>query len=169
MHLTVTKQPPLLQKGEAVCNVTSDHGAAEKKDSVTTNTTIREQTLYYRHTAHQSNSTMSTPKDDGLQELEETVSRLSAHKGVEAVLMLNRDGNILVSSASTEEASVPKQAKFMKQLVEVSAKLIACLDPEDSISFVQVRSKQHEVMLAPHNDYILAVLQDPLVAQPSAI
>ena len=114
---------------------------------------------------------MSTPKDESLQELEETVSRLSAHKGVEAVLMLNKDGNILVSSASTDDdkSTVPKQAKFMKQLVEVSSKLISCLDPKDSVSFVQVRSKQHEVMLAPHNEYILAVLQDPLVAAPAAI
>jgi dynein light chain roadblock-type len=110
----------------------------------------------------------TTPNEDILQELEETVSRLSAHKGVEAVLMLNREGNILVSSASTEEG-VPKQAKCMKQLVEVAAKLIHTLDPNDTVSFVQVRSKQHEVMLAPHNDYVLAVLQDPLVAAPSAI
>ena len=112
---------------------------------------------------------MSTPTDESVQELEETVSRLSAHKGVEAVLMLNRDGNILVSSANTDDGSVPKQAKFMKQLVQVATKLIHCMDPNDTVSFVQVRSKQHEVMLAPHNDYILAVLQDPLVEPHAAI
>ncbi|CAB9497161.1 Dynein light chain roadblock-type 2 [Seminavis robusta] len=114
---------------------------------------------------------MAAPsKATNLQELEETVSRLSGHKGVEAVLMLNRDGNILVSSGSTNENfAPPKQAKLIKQLVETSQKFIHALDPNDAVSFVQIRSKQHEIMLAPHNDYILAVLQDPLVASAPAI
>jgi dynein light chain roadblock-type len=103
-----------------------------------------------------------------LQELEETVSRLSGHKGVEAVLMLNREGNILVVSGGgvnkDDPAATTKQAKCIKQLMDVSTKFIHCLDPNDTISFVQLRSKQHQVMLAPHNDYILAVLQDPLVS-----
>ena len=116
-----------------------------------------------------------------IQELEETVGRLSSHKGVEAVLMLNRTGDILVSSGgvasssssssesttatppSTAAEQQQKQAKYIKQLTETATKFIQCLDPDDSVSFVQVRSKQHEVMIAPHNDYILAVLQDPLV------
>lgn len=109
-----------------------------------------------------------------MQELEETVSRLSAHKGVEAVLMLNRDGDILVSSGSKDnqehaDSTPTKKAKLIKQLIETATKFIQCLDPNDDLSFVQLRSKQHEVMLAPHNDYVLAVLQDPLVATPPDI
>lgn len=110
---------------------------------------------------------MASKESTNLQELEETVSRLSGHKGVEAVLMLNREGNILVVSGGVNKddpAATAKQAKFIKQLMDVSVKLILCLDPNDTISFVQLRSKQHQVMLAPHNDYILAVLQDPLVS-----
>ena len=116
-----------------------------------------------------------TDSTTSMQELEETVGRLSAHKGVEAVLMLNRHGDILVSSggasgnAPAENQDKPKQAKYLKQVIETATKFIHCLDPEDAVSFVQIRSKQHEVMLAPHNDYILAVLQDPLVAAPSTI
>ena len=118
---------------------------------------------------------MTTDSTTNMQELEETVGRLSAHKGVEAVLMLNREGDIIVSSGGASgnapaAENQPKQAKYLKQLIAMATKFIHCLDPEDSVSFVQVRSKQHEVMLAPHNDYILAVLQDPLVAvPPSAI
>jgi predicted regulator of Ras-like GTPase activity (Roadblock/LC7/MglB family) len=36
-----------------------------------------------------------------LEELQETVSRLSSHKGVEAVIILNRDGDILAESSSS--------------------------------------------------------------------
>lgn len=110
-----------------------------------------------------------TGKEINLQELEETVSRLSGHKGVEAVLMLNRDGNILVSSGGVNKDNFPppKQAKLIKQLVEISQTFIHSLDPADAVSFVHIRSKQHDVMLAPHNDYVLAVLQDPLVASTS--
>jgi dynein light chain roadblock-type len=115
---------------------------------------------------------MASKESTNLQELEETVSRLSGHKGVEAVLMLNREGNILVVSggASKEDpAATAKQAKFIKQLMDAATKLIHCLDPNDSVSFVHLRSKQHQVMLAPHNDYVLAVLQDPLVSSATLL
>jgi len=105
-----------------------------------------------------------------MQELEDTVSRLSAHKGVVAVLILNREGNVLVSSGNNNtKTPPPKQAKLIKHLMETSNKFIHALDPEDEISFVQIRSKQHAVMLSPHEGYVLAVLQDPLVAAPSGI
>lgn len=104
-----------------------------------------------------------------MQELEDTVSRLSAHKGVVAVLILNRDGNVLVSSGSSSKIPPPKQAKLIKQLMDTSTKFIHAMDPEDEVSFCQIRSKQHAVMLSPHAGYVLAVLQDPLVAAPGGI
>jgi dynein light chain roadblock-type len=96
-------------------------------------------------------------------ELQETVSRLSSHKGVEAVLILNKQGDILVQSGSAVTASGGEdttQAKFIRQLMHIANTYVASLMPEDEVSFLQIRSKQHqEIMIAPHGDFVLAVLK----------
>jgi dynein light chain roadblock-type len=96
-------------------------------------------------------------------ELQETVSRLSSHKGVEAVLILNKQGDILVQSGSAVTASGDEdftQAKFIRQLMQIANTYVTSLMPEDEVSFLQIRSKQHqEIMIAPHGDFVLAVLK----------
>lgn len=103
---------------------------------------------------------MTSPDDDPqihLQELQDTVSRLSSHKGVESVLILNRNGDVLVESLK------PKLQSFAKQthkLLEMATTYIQSLEPEDEVSFLQLRSKDHrELMVAPHEGYVLAVLK----------
>lgn len=46
------------------------------------------------------------PVDVALTELNETVSRLASHKGVETVQILNRDGDIITESSSNPAASI---------------------------------------------------------------
>lgn len=93
-------------------------------------------------------------------ELQETVSRLSSHKGVEAVLILNKQGDILVQSGSGVTMDDTKQAKFIRQLMQIANTYVASLMPGDDVSFLQIRSKQHqEIMIAPHGDFVLAVLK----------
>jgi len=125
----------------------------------------------------ESTSTNNTSTNGSIQqELEETIARISANKGVEAVLILNRNGDILLSSGgasggdSTTKDNNSQQAKYLKQLSTTATHLIRALgdDPTDTVSLVQVRSKQHEVMITPHNDYLLAVMRDPLAATLSS-
>jgi dynein light chain roadblock-type len=94
-------------------------------------------------------------------ELQETVSRLSSHKGVQAVLILNKQGDILVQSGSGVTAGDDTtQAKFIRQLMHIANTYVASLMPEDEVSFLQIRSKNHqEIMIAPHGDFVLAVLK----------
>lgn len=35
------------------------------------------------------------------------------------------------------------------------------LDEGDELAFLRVRSKKHEIMIAPDKDYILVVIQNP--------
>lgn len=91
-----------------------------------------------------------------LQELQETVSRLTAHKGVHAVMILSRSGDILVESGAVG----PRQAVLTKKLMEAANDYLKSLAPEDEVSFVQVRSKDAtELMIAPHDGFVLAVLK----------
>jgi len=35
------------------------------------------------------------------------------------------------------------------------------LDESDELSFFRIRSKKHEIMIAPDKEYLLVVIQDP--------
>ena len=96
----------------------------------------------------------TTTPHPNLQELQETVSRLSSHKGVEAVLILNRDGDILAESSGKEAAwQVQKLLQAARTFVQNAA-------PDDEVSFLQLRTQQRrELYIAPHEGYVLAVMK----------
>ena len=97
---------------------------------------------------------VSGSNNPNLQELQETVSRLSSHKGVEAVLILNRDGDILAES-SGQAVAVPVQT-----LLQAAQTFCQTLAPDDTVSFLQIRTQQRrELYVAPHEGYVLAVMK----------
>ncbi len=42
-----------------------------------------------------------------------------------------------------------------------AAGVVRSLDDSDELAFLRVRSKKHEIMIAPDKDYILVVIQVP--------
>lgn len=93
-----------------------------------------------------------------LQELQETVSRLSSHAGVEAVLILNRSGDIIAESSKLSSDSSPEIAASVNKLLKVATSYVQSLAPDDEISFLQVRSHQRrELYISPFQGYVLAV------------
>jgi dynein light chain roadblock-type len=109
----------------------------------------------------------STPskKNVDFQEVQETVSRLAAHKGVTAVLILNSDGDILTQTGK----GVVGNPKLLKQMLDAAAFYVKSIPTDDDeadedgeeISFVRIRSKHEEILVAPKSNYVLVVLQDP--------
>ena len=93
-----------------------------------------------------------------LQELQETVSRLSSHAGVEAVLILNRSGDIIAESTKRQDDSSPEVAASVGKLIKIATNYIQSLSQEDEVSFLQVRSQQRrELYIAPYEGYVLAL------------
>jgi hypothetical protein len=76
---------------------------------------------------------------------------LVVHKGRQAVLILKQE----IFSAKWEGRDCAgddtTQAKFIRQLMQVASTYVASLMPEDEVSFLQIRSKNHqEIMIATH-------------------
>jgi dynein light chain roadblock-type len=49
----------------------------------------------------------------------------------------------------------------VKQLALKAAGVVRTLDESDELAFLRVRSKKHEIMIAPDKEYILVVVQTP--------
>uniref|UniRef100_A0A7S2VEM1 Roadblock/LAMTOR2 domain-containing protein n=1 Tax=Entomoneis paludosa TaxID=265537 RepID=A0A7S2VEM1_9STRA len=94
-----------------------------------------------------------------LQELQETVSRLSSHTGVEAVLILNRDGDIIAESTKAQEnMSSTDAATMVSKLLKLATSYVQSLSAEDEVSFLQMRTENgRELYIAPHEGYVLAL------------
>nr|CCA21213.1 dynein light chain 2B putative [Albugo laibachii Nc14] len=93
-------------------------------------------------------------------EAEETIKRLKSHKGVQAVLIVNQEGIPIYSSTNDEEFATD-HAALISQLAAKAKSTIRTLDPTNDVTFLRIRSKKHEIMIAPDKEYALIVIQSP--------
>ena len=101
--------------------------------------------------------------------VEETLKRISSHKGILGVIVVNADG---IPIRSTFENNVSVQYASLVSHFTVKArsavKQVSKHDPEDELQMIRIRSKKHEIMVAPDFDkaheYQLIVVQNPSTA-----
>ncbi|CAG9118840.1 Ddynein light chain roadblock-type 1 [Plutella xylostella] len=92
-------------------------------------------------------------------EAEETVRKLTLHKGVAGVIIVNGEG-IPIKTTLDNHTSV-QYAGLMSSLVDKARSVVRDLDPTNELTFLRIRSKKTEVMVAPDKDFILIVVQNP--------
>ncbi|CAI5721950.1 unnamed protein product [Peronospora destructor] len=87
-------------------------------------------------------------------EAEETIKRIKSHKGVQAVLIVNKEGVPIYSTTNDEEFAMD-HAALVSQLTTKAKFTIQTLDPTDDMTFLRICSKKHEIMIAPDKEYAL--------------
>ena len=91
--------------------------------------------------------------------MEETLKRLSSHKGVQGIVIVNNEG---IPIRTTLDNSLTVQySALITQLAAKARSVVRDLDPQNDLTFLRVRSKQHEIMVAPDKEYLLIVIQNP--------
>lgn len=93
-------------------------------------------------------------------EAEETVRKLAQHKGVAGVIVVNGEG-IPIKTTLENHVSV-QYAGLMTSLVDKAKAVVRDLDPTNDLTFLRIRSKKSEVMVAPDREFILIVVQNPV-------
>ena len=92
-------------------------------------------------------------------EVEETMKRLSSHKGVVGVLIINSEG--IPVKSTLDNALAVQYAALISQLSQKAQMVVQDVDPQDELQFLRVRTKKYEWMIAPHADYCMIVIQNP--------
>ncbi|CAI5723244.1 unnamed protein product [Hyaloperonospora brassicae] len=92
-------------------------------------------------------------------DVEETIQRIRSHKGVQAVFIVNAEGVPIYSSPS-DAAFAADHASLVAQLAAKANATIRSLDPTSDMTFLRVRSKKHEILIAPDKEYALIVVQN---------
>ena len=107
---------------------------------------------------------MSAPEaadPSAVAEMEETVARISAHKGVEGVLIMDRRGATIQSTLDEEQTRT--HAAALSELAGKASSIVGMLNPDDELTFLRIRSRQREIMISPDKGFLLVVLQNPNV------
>ncbi len=92
-------------------------------------------------------------------EVEETLKRIQSHKGVQGVIIMNAEGVAIKSTLSAEETE--NYTSTVSQLALKASSLVRTLDDSDELTFLRIRSKKQEIMIAPDKEYCLVVIQNP--------
>lgn len=76
---------------------------------------------------------------------------------------INQTGAILQSTLSEDQSK--QHAALVSSLTEKASILVNTLDPDDELSFLRIRSKRKEIMVAPDKEFLMMVIQNPSVAE----
>jgi len=94
-----------------------------------------------------------------MSEVEETLKRINSHKGVQGIVIVNNEGIPIRSTIEPEAAT--RYAALIMSLSAKARSAVRELDPQNDLTFLRIRSKKHEILVAPEKDFQLIVVQNP--------
>ena len=96
-----------------------------------------------------------------MSEVEETLKRISTHKGVIGSIVVNNEG--IPIRTSLDNSTTVQYAGLIHSLTDKAKSTVRDIDPQNDLTFLRIRSKKHEIMVAPDKEYMLIVIQNPSV------
>ncbi|WAR59645.1 hypothetical protein PtB15_11B285 [Puccinia triticina] len=110
-------------------------------------------------------SSMGTAKP-GTTEVESTIQRLSEHRNVRGVIILNRDGVVIRSSGPVFQGNdgavvLRRYASEAYKIVDAVGSSVDRMELDDQLRFLRIRTQQHELLISPEPKFTLVVIQDP--------
>ncbi|XP_028304996.1 dynein light chain roadblock-type 2-like isoform X2 [Gouania willdenowi] len=94
-----------------------------------------------------------------LADVEETLKRIEAHKGVIGTVVVNAEG--IPIRTSLDNSSAVQYAGLLQDLTMRARSSVRDMDPQNDLTFLRIRSKKHEIMVSPENNFLLIVIQNP--------
>ncbi|XP_004349865.1 hypothetical protein CAOG_01345 [Capsaspora owczarzaki ATCC 30864] len=95
----------------------------------------------------------------GATEVQQTLQRIAARKGVLGVIITTFEGAPIMSTFDDERTAL--YASKVAPLVQTSRAALQDLDAQNDLTFLRLWSKKHEIIIAPDRDFLLVTVQDP--------
>ncbi|XP_011496280.1 PREDICTED: dynein light chain roadblock-type 2 isoform X1 [Ceratosolen solmsi marchali] len=88
------------------------------------------------------------------------MKRIQSHKGVVGTIIVNTEG--IPIKSTMDNTTTVQYSGLISQLSDKARSVIRDLDPTNDLTFLRIRSKKHEIMVAPDKEFILIVVQNPI-------
>ncbi|XP_071823560.1 dynein light chain roadblock-type 2-like [Apostichopus japonicus] len=92
-------------------------------------------------------------------EVEESLKRIQQMKGVIGIIVINAEG--IPVKTTLDNSTTVQYAGLIHSLTAKSRSTVRDLDPQNDLTFLRIRSKKHEIMVAPEKEFLLIVVQNP--------
>jgi len=92
-----------------------------------------------------------------MSEVEDTLKRIQAHKGVIGIIVVNCDG--IPIRTTLDNSTTVQYASLLHKLAIQARNCVRDTDPQNDLTFLRVRSKKNEIMIAPENDCLVICIQ----------
>nr|CAI9709959.1 unnamed protein product [Rangifer tarandus platyrhynchus] len=99
------------------------------------------------------------PDRPEMAEVEETLKRLQSQKGVQGIIVVNTEG--IPIKSTMDNPTTTQYANLMHNFILKARSTVRETDPQNGLTFLRIRSKKNEIMVAPDKDYFLIVIQNP--------
>lgn len=99
------------------------------------------------------------PNRSEMAEVEETLKRLQSQKGVQGIIVVNTEG--IPIKSTMDNPTTTQYANLMHNFILKARSTVREIDPQNDLTFLRIRSKKNEIMVAPDKDYFLIVIQNP--------
>mmetsp|Transcript_128094 Transcript_128094/g.180727 ORF Transcript_128094/g.180727 Transcript_128094/m.180727 type:complete len:102 (-) Transcript_128094:8-313(-) len=93
-----------------------------------------------------------------MSEVEETFNRIKGHKNVQGIVICTYSGKIVRTTYEVKEEG-ENYAKLIPPLCTLAKKTIKDLDKANNLTFLRLKAKNLEIMVAPDEEYMLIVVQ----------
>ena len=97
-----------------------------------------------------------------MAEVEERITRIGNHKGVNLLLIVNENERVLRFQQSSQDSSATPQqiATAVTDLAKKARSVVRDIDPMNDMTFFRVRAKRKEILVAPDKHLFLIVMQE---------
>eukprot|EP00388_Colpodella_angusta_P017457 GDKJ01043129.1.p1 GENE.GDKJ01043129.1~~GDKJ01043129.1.p1 ORF type:complete len:106 (+),score=21.39 GDKJ01043129.1:31-348(+) len=102
-----------------------------------------------------------------MSEVEIMLDIIAKHDGVNSVAVFNKNGQPVHQAGKVAEDK-NKLAEYISLVGSLSSKarsLVRDLDPQSDLTFLRIRSRREELLIAPGKDFTLFVEQDPFASE----
>ncbi|KAH7700706.1 dynein light chain 2Bcytoplasmic [Aphelenchoides avenae] len=91
-----------------------------------------------------------------MSDVEETIKRIQSQKGVTGVIIMDSIGRAIRSTLDDE--STAQHTALLQQLCDKSKGVVKEMDASNDLTFLRLRTKKNEIMIAPDKDYLIATI-----------
>merc|ERR1712189_7888 len=101
---------------------------------------------------------------NSVAESEQILDRIQNHKGVSGIIIVNAEGVPIRSSM--DNGTTQQYISMSKSLTKMARGLVRDIDPVNDLSFLRIKTKRSEIMIAPEpqskekESYLIVVQND---------
>eukprot|EP00093_Oithona_nana_P000361 00361.XXX_1687_1025_1 [CDS] Oithona nana genome sequencing. len=85
--------------------------------------------------------------------------RIQDTKNVAGIMLINKEG--LAVKSSLDSSVTAQYSGLISYFAERAKATVQSMDPTNELLYLRVTSRRHEILVAPDDDFVLIVMQNP--------